>query len=624
MSEIASVSGSSSSVSSASSSTSSRESGASTAAKASETPASSSAPSGNSSTIERAEQVQVSSNGSSASHSALVGDTAQSDPENSKEVAAVQAEVAQAVTGSSETSGRDSAVVSAPNSDDAAVSEIEAQTPVGEEEPASDMSDEQKARLEEYEEARALLDSYTTITALQESAEVQAKLLQAEEIVFGHEEEYRVHVDQLRKSFADLDQQVTYQSTFLSNEGRLLSEPELAAAQEFTASRVSEAMAPFEEATRAMLDTVREPAFQAYLRDLEPEDQQKFFDDMVRYMPASETGREWLGELTDGLATLGREGETSNLTAEVAAALRDTLEPNERLKLEGNLGVMVGADLAGRPEGADQRLLDIAEALGLPDSELQALKNPESADFEQLGRFGQSVGTSFEIFESMNRQISGTDLFAQTSSNLSYVGMGVDQVKRISNLAKGSRVLGAALGMTDDGLGRLSNGLNTLGRGISVVSLGFSAASAAHQLSQGNHDAAFDGLVGIAGGAAATFGTGGVALAGYALIGASMALPHLRESANYQQYVNGVTQTVLGDSAVDTLRGEMITYSPPNAAYLLDQLRPPNMSSADYLNSRLESFSSNATGAGELLWKLLQSEVGDLHLQQAEAAALLN
>lgn len=598
--------GGSSSVSSSSGASASQASQSSEVSNQSGTESAASKPE---STLDRADSLQASGSESSPAQDALAGDSAVSDPDNSREVAGVQSDAAESVTGPADTS--DSGSVD--SVDEAAETESSAVT---EEEAAVEMTPEEEARLDEYEAARAVLDE----AALAAPGDLldMAAIHEARAVVMGFDEEFRAVMGDLDTTFAALDKQVAYQSTFLANEGAMLQPDELAAATAFTEGEVAKAQAAFDEATKAVLDTIEEPAFKALLSDMDPADQQRFFEDMARYMPASEIGRTWSADFTDGLAALGAEGQTPNAYAEMAVSLRDGLPEEAQKELDASLGLLVGTGLAERPQDADAKLQAAAEALGLPEAQMAALRNPDGVAFEDLGAFTQTAAAAFNAFDALKEFDAPGNALGDLATNLTYADLGMTGLSKLSEAAAKSSSVGGLLGATQQGAARV---MGVASGALSKVSLAFSVVATLDQIRQGNAAGAFDGALGVAGGALTIAGTGGWALAGYALVGAGLALPAIRESANYQAFATSTVEAALGDAATGTLRGEMITYSPSYGVTLLDQLRPPDVSAADFLNSYVENFNPEALGMSSEIWSRIQNEAGAKELARLEAEA---
>lgn len=605
MNDVSSVGGGggSSSVGSSSGASSSQASDTASVSSSSDTESASSKPE---STLDRADSLQGGGSDSTPAQDALAGDSAISDPDNSREVAGAQSDAAESVTGPADASDPVDGTVEA---DDPAT--------VAEEEVDAEMTPEEEARLEEYEAARAVLDE-AALAAPGDLLDMPA-IHEARAVVMGFDEEYRAVMGDLDTTFAALDKQVAYQSTFLANEGAMLQPDEFEAAKAFTEEEVAKAQAAFDEATKAVLSAIEEPAFKALLSDMEPAELQGFFEDMGRYMPASEVGRAWSADFTDGLAALGAQGQTSNAYAEMAVSLRDGLAAEAQRELDASLGLLVGTGLAERPQNADARLEAAAEALGLPEAEMAALRNPEGVAFEDLGAFTQTAAAAFNAFDALKAFDAPGNALGELATNLTYADLGMTGLSKLSSAAAASSSVGGLLGATQRGAASL---MGVASGALSKASLAFSVVSTLDQIRQGNAAGTFDGALGVVGGALTIAGTGGWALAGYALVGAGLAMPAIRESANYQAFATSAVEAALGEAATGTLRGEMITYSPSYGVNLLDQLRPAGMSPADFLNSYIEKFNPEAIGMSPEIWGWIQNEAGAKELARLEAEAL--
>ncbi|MFA5507536.1 MAG: hypothetical protein WC314_14160 [Vulcanimicrobiota bacterium] len=533
--------------------------------------------------MDRGEQAQSADTGAAASHDALVGESASSDPDASREVAAAQAEVAGAVTG--------------PVEGTAETEEAE-QT-----REAEALTEEQQGRMDEYQTARATLDS-----AIAGEMVDFVALSEAREVVLGYADEVQGALGQMQQTFSTLDTQVARQTGFITNEGQMLSPEEQAAALEFTSAEVAKAQQPFDEATGALIATIQDPVVQSYLADLDPEQQKDFFESVSRYMPASEVGRAWSADFTDALAALGSGGQTANGLAEVAAEARAGLTPEDQVAFDATVGVLVGTGLAERPENADARLQSAAQALGLPRAELEALRDPASTPFEELGVFTQTATVAFSAFDSFR----AADPSAGPSA-FDYVSMGVGGLSKLAQMADESASVGQMLGAARSGLSRVSGALGVANNALGVIGLGFSVAATVDAIRQNNATDAISGGLGIAGTlgtmVAGAVGSGGLAVAGYALIGAGLALPTVVNGLQNEAFVEGALAAALGpEESSFSLRGRMIGTAPPSAAAVLDALRPSDMTVSQYLDSRIEGFNPEASDFAITIWGSILDE----------------
>lgn len=589
------------------------------------------------STIDRAESAQVSDTGAAPSHEALGSlDAADSDPESARDVAATQADVAAAVTGSESAEVDSAAVEGGPEvagaEEAAAAEEAATAEEAAAVEAAAAVAEEQAARMEEYNAAKATLDR--AMTEVVSPYEVEM----AREVMLGYADEISSAIGNLESTFGPLDTAVARQTDFLANEAQMLTAEEQARAQEATAAEVAKAQEPFDAATQAMIDTIADPVVQAFVADLPAEDQKALLDKMASYMPASEVGRQWSADFTAGLAELGATGATAHGMAEIAAGVRGALSnPDDVRAFDASMGALVGTGLAHNPEEADARLQAAATALGLPAEEVAALANPAATPFDEKGVFTQTAASAFAAFDAFRAVQSSGDFISDTATNLTYADMGlagltaatrtgVSGLAALSKMAADSPRVGALLGATQNGLAKLSGTLSGAGRALGVVSLGFSVAATVDAIRQGNTVGAVSNSLGVAGGVAgiagSIIGSGGLALAGYALAGAGLALPAVAGHLEAQGFVENALAAALGqEESSFSLRGRMIGTAPPGGAAMLDALRPPDMTIAEYLNSRISMINPEASEFAAQAWNDILSDFAALEQSRLEAQA---
>ncbi|MCA9778188.1 MAG: hypothetical protein KC800_15785 [Candidatus Eremiobacteraeota bacterium] len=575
----------------------------------------------------------------------LSGSDAKSDPANSTGVTSVQAETAEAITGPAVSDEEDSGVEesesaatrgleSAAEADESA--DAEAETTATEVAPEAEqaaavagekaLTPEQETAVADYHAKSDRISELTTeifelnpvdpVTgridlAKQElSDQLRAERLSLQEEIAPLDDAYEAALDAVKSSFETAQEEAEMGRAFMSSTGTVLDEDQAAAAAAAVAEKMDTALAPMEAATTDLVAALDDPVFQAVFEDMSPAQQQQFFDDMAQYMPHTDAGKGWVSGFTDGLAELGTEGATSNVYSEVAEALRSELSPEQVEALDSRLGLMVGTDLAARPDLGDNHLNAVAEGLGLSRDELgvlDALAGPNAPDLnlEDLGSFTQAVSFSYGSADMVSSLLGG-NAFAQGSTvaeGVSKVSKGASRIAtELSEIAakslKSNRAIMAGLAVTSQ-LG------SQLGKFAERTSTAFAVGSAAYKFVEGDTVGGIAETVGIVGGLlAGSTSTGGL---GVALIGASMLVEPVYEEARYSMFKNDILNQVLGPQ--ETLAGNALRRGSAEDIETLAALTPEGMTLAQAFQQRVSGYGSAPANIGtDFFWETIARE----------------
>lgn len=620
---IGASSGSSSAASSSSSSSKSSNSSSSSSSKSSSSPSSSS---GSTSTLERAESVQVpeSASGSGSPSETLSTDSADSDPSSSVQLTSAQEEAAEEVTGEPVSRSEDTRETT----EDGAETESTSATHTDESQeidnfssPSTELTPDEEVRMEEYRDLRTRLEEIDAVIdrndatieeaggmgtheAVAPGALVMERLQVVEEIQ-GMHDDYSDVLQDVDIAYEEVQQQRAFNEALLTTNGALMQGEELEALQSFATDELAEASQPFEAATDQLLAHIEDPVFQEFFRDWEPARQQDFVRDVSQYLPQTESGRAWIAELNDGFVELSRTGQAETFPS-AFAELRDRVSESELQALDHDLGGLVGIDLIARPEGAEDRLASVASALNLPAEQRELLLHADpEGDPEALGAFAQSVGLTLEAHDQLKEVFGTGELLSQVNGAAGLVGTTSRGLVGLAELASRSVSSGKALRALRAGLDVVAATGKGVGGAAGVVGDVFDVLTLTHQVSRGELVDAGTTAVGMVGGAMLASSSAPVAVTGGALVGLSMVAPAFMEHQDYLNFQDQAMRSVLGDSPNSTMRGWSLVDANAINIQRLDSMRPEEVTLPDFFEHRLNNMPE---GRSITFWELIEEE----------------
>jgi len=404
--------------------------------------------------------------------------------------------------------------------------------------------------------------------------------------------EYDFSLRDLEKSREDYGEAAARRTELLATQGALLDGEEKDRLNEFADSKLKLEQEKIETATQEYLDLLSTSTFEEHLQGLNPQEQVDFFGDIADNLPASGKGRDWLAGFTDALSEMGKGKDSDHAIANLATELREQLQGRSLEEFDSSLGSILGMDLALRPEGNGERLTSVAEALGIPRENVDALLSGE-ADSESLGTFGSTVATTSSLFDA--------------ATGMAKSDRTLRSLRKVAGSIPGNEEL---LTLTEKSLSLLGKGVRGAGKLLGGAGNLFSLASIAENVRDGRLDEAGAEVAGMVGGALVASFTGPGAIAGTTLIGLSLAYSGLKESKSNADFVFDAMEHTFGSDAMLQRKSAALMFAPSNALGMLNELKPDDLTLKEYFDQELAKYGEGVDGLhfADSYWKQIQAE----------------
>lgn len=338
----------------------------------------------------------------------------------------------------------------------------------------------------------------------------------------------------------------------------------------------------------------------------------EFVDNVLELGTNTPSGLAFVGEgLVDDLATLGAGGEPDHLFAQGVLDTSAELTGQAKVDFDNKIAVLVGLDLAVRPEEAEERLEAVAEALNLsPEgvAKIREVMKGGTITADPNDPVSSKIAESFSFYD-----LLGDVMTASGVDNPAKVIAG--DLGKAKLLTQGAQmVLPSVQGLGLDAAAMTSR-LDLVGNTLARWSGGFALGGAAIDLAQGDMVGATGNVLGAAG---AFLWAGGQRVVGGWLGAASTAIglgqgvyEATIDDMRWEAYKDEAIRASVGDPATDpfaqALSGlENATWL--EQTHLADALAPPGNERHDQLQLWADSFIGEGGLDGNLFWALVSGE----------------